>query len=155
MRIVPASEREREEDQWPGNSGDAAQVGPQRTAITVEQLLEEARRGLPRLSPEDAQEAASRGAALIDIRSEVQRLEDGEIAGATCIPRNVLEWRVDPACPHRDREVARRDRLVIIICDEGYQSSLCAATLRRFGVNASEVCGGFQAWRVAGLPVER
>lgn len=122
--------------------------------ITVQQLLAEARNDLPRLSPEEAYEAARGGAALVDIRSEAQRLEDGEIACATAIPRNVLEWRLDPACPHRDPELARRDRVVILLCNEGYQSSLAAATLRRFGLDAGDVVGGFQAWRAAGLPVE-
>jgi rhodanese-related sulfurtransferase len=69
--------------------------------------------------------------------------------------RNVLEWRLDPACPHRDPELVRRDRVVIVVCDEGYQSSLAPATLRRFGLDAADVIGEFQAWRAAGLPVER
>jgi rhodanese-related sulfurtransferase len=123
--------------------------------VTVAQLLDEARKGLPRLRPEEAHEATRAGAALVDIRSETQRLEDGEIACATRIPRNVLEWRLDPACAHRDPQLARGDRVVIVLCDEGYQSSLAAATLRRFGLDAADVIGGFQAWRAAGLPVER
>jgi rhodanese-related sulfurtransferase len=123
--------------------------------ITVEQLLAEAREGLPRLSPEDAHRAVRAGGALVDIRSEEQRREDGEIAGATRVPRNVLEWRLDPAYVHRDAELARRDRVVIVLCDGGYQSSLAAATLRRFGLDAADVIGGFQAWRAAGLPIQR
>jgi rhodanese-related sulfurtransferase len=123
-------------------------------AITVQQLLEEARRDLPRLSPVEAYEAARGGAALVDIRSEEQRREDGEIACATPIPRNVLEWRLDPGCLHREPELARRDRVVIVLCNEGYQSSLAAANLRRFGLDAADVVGGFQAWRAAGLPVD-
>ena len=87
--------------------------------LTVAQLLEDARKGLPRLSPEEAYEAAGAGAALVDIRCDSQRLEDGEIACAVPIARNVLEWRLDPSCPHRDPELARRDRVVVIICDEG------------------------------------
>jgi rhodanese-related sulfurtransferase len=71
------------------------------------------------------------------------------------IPRNVLEWRLDPSCEHRDPELAVSDRLVILICNEGYQSSLAAATLRRFGVDATDVAGGAQAWIAAGLPVGR
>jgi rhodanese-related sulfurtransferase len=132
-----------------------AHTGPERRAITVAELLEEAREGLARLSPQEAHKAALDGAALVDIRSDKQRLEDGKIACATSIPRNVLEWRLDPACPHRDPRLARRDQLVIVLCDEGYQSSLAAATLRRFGLDAADVVGGFQAWRAAGLPVER
>jgi rhodanese-related sulfurtransferase len=123
--------------------------------LTVAQLLEEARDGLPRVSAHEAYVAVGAGAALIDIRGEAQRLADGEIACATPIARNVLEWRLDPASPHRNPELARRDRVVIVICHEGYQSSLAAATLRRFGLDARDVIGGFQAWRDAGLPVER
>jgi rhodanese-related sulfurtransferase len=133
---------------------DAAQPGAERATLSVAELLEAARGGLPRLSPEEAHEAALAGAALVDIRSETQRCEDGEIAAATWIPRNVLEWRLDPASPHRDPELARPDRVVIVLCNEGYQSSLVAATLRRFGLDAADVIGGFQAWRAAGLPVE-
>jgi rhodanese-related sulfurtransferase len=122
--------------------------------VTVSQLLQEARVGLVRLSPEAARDAAHDGAAQIDIRSDRQRDEDGEISCAIHVQRNVLEWRLDPACPHRDPELARRDRLVIVICDEGYQSSLAAATLCRFGLRAADVIGGFQAWRAAGLPLD-
>jgi len=127
--------------------------GESRAAITVDQLVDEARFGLRRLSPREAHQAVRSGAALIDIRSDLQRRVDGEVAGAVHVPRNVLEWRLDPACLHRDPELARRDRLVIILCDEGYQSSLAAATLRRFGLDATDVIGGFQAWRSAGLPL--
>jgi len=136
-------------------SAKAAQRGAGPAPITVEELLEDARAGLPRLAPQQAHQAAEAGAALIDIRSDTQRLDDGEIACATRIPRNVLEWRLDPACPHRCPELARRDLVVIVLCDEGYQSSLAAATLRRFGLDVADVVGGFQAWRAAGLPVER
>ena len=87
--------------------------------LTVVELLEEARRNLPRFAPEEAYEAALGGAALVDIRSESQRRDDGEIACATRIPRNVLEWRLDPACPHGDRELARRDRVVILAVRRG------------------------------------
>jgi rhodanese-related sulfurtransferase len=133
---------------------DAAQPGPEASTITVAQLLDAARAGLPRLSPEEAQGTILAGAALVDIRPDRQRREDGEIGCATPIPRNVLEWRLDPACPHRDPQLARRGRRVIVLCDEGYQSSLAAATLRRFGLDAADVIGGFRAWRAAGLPVE-
>jgi rhodanese-related sulfurtransferase len=121
--------------------------------LTVDQLLAEARSGLDRLSPADAQAAVESGALLIDIRSELQRDREGFLPGARCISRNVLEWRLDPSSPHRDPEAARRDRPVIVICDEGYQSSLAAATLRRLGLQATDVVGGFQSWRAAGLPV--
>jgi rhodanese-related sulfurtransferase len=122
--------------------------------LTVQQLLEAARGELERLTPADALAAQRSGAVLVDIRSESQRAADGEIPGARRHQRNVLEWRLDPACEHRDRDVARRDLPVVLICDEGFQSSLAAATVRRFGVNATDVVGGFQAWRAAGLPVQ-
>jgi rhodanese-related sulfurtransferase len=70
------------------------------------------------------------------------------------IPRNVLEWRLDPACTDCDPTLAQRGRRVILICDEGYQSSLAAATLKRFGLDATDVIGGAQGWRAAGLPLE-
>ena len=93
------------------------------------------------------------GAALVDIRSEGQRAADGVVPGAHPVPRNVLEWRLDPASDHRNPRLARRGARVILICDEGYQSSLAAATLRDLGIDATDVIGGFQAWRQAGLPV--
>jgi rhodanese-related sulfurtransferase len=124
-------------------------------ATTVERLLDEARSELTRLSPKQAHEALAAGAILIDIRSEAQQARDGEVPGAHSISRNVLEWRLDPTCRYRDASVARRDRRVILLCDEGYQSSLAAATLCRFGLQASDVIGGFQAWRAADLPVRR
>jgi rhodanese-related sulfurtransferase len=122
--------------------------------LTVQQLLEAARGELERLTPADALAAQRSGAVLVDIRSESQRAADGGIPGAIRHQRNVLEWRLDPDCEHRDRDVARRDLRVVLICDEGFQSSLAAATVRRFGVNATDVVGGFQAWRAAGLPVQ-
>src|SRR5215210_5361556 len=130
-----------------------ATEAPPQTRTTVGDLLAEARSELERVTPAEAEEAVRGGAALVDIRSDSQREGDGLLPGARHIPRNVLEWRLDPACEHRDAELARRGRRVILICDEGYQSSLAAATVRRFGVDATDVEGGFQAWRSAGLPV--
>jgi rhodanese-related sulfurtransferase len=130
-------------------SGEAPQP-----RTTVGDLLEQARAELERVTPAEAEEAARGGAVLVDIRSDSQREADGLLPGARRIPRNVLEWRVDPSCEHRDPEFARLDARVILICDEGYQSSLAAATVRSFGVDATDVEGGFQAWHEAGLPVE-
>jgi rhodanese-related sulfurtransferase len=121
--------------------------------LTVEQLLDEARGNLDRLTPAQARAALDGGAILIDIRSELQRSRDGELPGAKRFARNVLEWRLDPSSPDRDAEAARRDVQLIVICDEGYQSSLAAATLQRFGLQVTDVVGGFQAWRSVGLPV--
>jgi rhodanese-related sulfurtransferase len=122
--------------------------------MTVEDLLHEARARLERLDPIQAKVAMAEGAILIDIRSESQRSRDGRVPGARFLPRNVLEWRLDPASEHRDPEAARRDVLLILMCDEGFQSSLAAATLRRFGLRVADLIGGYQAWRSAGLPVE-
>jgi rhodanese-related sulfurtransferase len=122
--------------------------------MTVEDLLHEARARLERLDPVQAKVAMAEGAILIDIRSESQRTRDGRVPGARFLPRNTLEWRLDPASEHRDPEAAKRDVLLILMCDEGFQSSLAAATLRRFGLRAADLIGGFQAWRSAGLPVE-
>jgi rhodanese-related sulfurtransferase len=122
---------------------------------TVEELLSHARDGLQRLSPGVAHDVVEDGAILIDIRSDAQRARDGVIPEATYLPRNVLEWRLDPASAHRDPELARRDVPLVMICDEGYQSSLAAATLAHFGLEVADVIGGFQAWRAAGLPVDR
>lgn len=128
--------------------------GSEQDPISIDGLLEDARGELTRLTPADAHAAVrDDGAILIDIRSETQLARDGRIPGARHFPRNVLEWRLDPASAHRDPEVARRDRQILVICDEGFQSSLAAATLKRFGLDATDVIGGFQAWRAARLPV--
>jgi rhodanese-related sulfurtransferase len=120
---------------------------------TVDQLLVDARAQLRRLSPQAADAAVRDGALLIDIRSDTQRTRDGALPQATIVARNVLEWRLDPASRHRDRALARRDVALILICDEGYQSSLAAATLKRFGLEVTDVIGGFQGWKAAGLDV--
>ena len=130
------------------------QVDVGRPRVTVEELLEESRAGIERLDPEQARDAVTAGAVLVDIRSDGQRASDGAIPGATYVPRNVLEWRCDPASPHRDESIASRGRRIVLICQQGCQSSLAAATLRRFGLDATDVIGGFEAWVGAGLPVE-
>ena len=125
------------------------------TRLTIDDLLARARTRIDRVSPEDAAAEMSDGALLVDIRSESQRAADGVIPGAIYHPRNVLEWRLDPASGHSDPEVGGVERRVIVVCNEGYQSSLAAATLRDIGfTRAADLVGGFQAWRGAGLPVE-
>jgi rhodanese-related sulfurtransferase len=134
--------------------GDEVSVTANRT--TVEQLLVDARSGLRRRTAEEAHAEMSGGLRLVDIRSDAQRDADGLIPGAAHVPRNVLEWRLDPACPHRDPDLGRQDVRIALICNEGYQSSLAAATVARFGLReVTDVIGGFQAWRAAGLPVGR
>ena len=112
---------------------------------TIDELLNGARARLERVDVHAAQAALDDGALLVDIRSESQRARDGVVPGSVFIPRNVLEWRVDQL---------RAAPRVIVMCDEGYQSSLAAATLRDLGLAATDLAGGFQAWREAGLPVE-
>jgi rhodanese-related sulfurtransferase len=121
----------------------------------VDELLEQARARLARLDPAAAREAIDAGAILVDIRADSQRERDGVVPGAVFIARNVLEWRCDPEGSHRDERVADPGRPLIVMCNEGYQSSLAAATLQELGHgDATDLDGGFQAWRAAGLPVE-
>ena len=122
---------------------------------TVDELLADARAKLDRLEPREAQAAVESGEALIvDIRADSQRAADGVVPGAAFIPRNVIEWRVDPATDYRDERLTSGKR-VVVMCNEGYQSSLVAATLQELGlVGATDLAGGFQAWRGAELPVE-
>jgi rhodanese-related sulfurtransferase len=123
--------------------------------LTVDELLAEARARLARLEPEEARRAMDRGALLVDVRSEVQRARDGVVPGSVFFSRNVIEWRADPSSSAHDPAFADLDRPVIVMCHEGYQSSLVAHTLGRLGFSrATDVVGGFVAWRDAGLPVE-
>jgi rhodanese-related sulfurtransferase len=122
--------------------------------LTADDLLAEARRGLSRLDPAEAASAISAGAVLVDIRTELQRERDGTVPGSVWLQRNVLEWRCDPASPARDERVSDLHRRLIVMCDAGYASSLAAASLQRLGhEHATDLVGGFQAWRAAGLPV--
>jgi rhodanese-related sulfurtransferase len=125
------------------------------TRVTVDDLLSQAREGLDRLDPAGAAGALDEGAVLIDIRSETQIEHDGTIPGALVIRRNVLEWRLDPASGHRHPDAPNLEDHVIVVCDAGYASSLAAATLQQLGfTRATDMDGGFQAWRAAGLPVD-
>jgi len=120
----------------------------------IDELLEDARRRLQRVDAEQAAAAVGRGALLVDTRPVAQRERDGEIPGALIVDRNVLEWRLDPASAHRIPEMRDHDQHVIVVCNEGFASSLAAATLQDLGLhNATDLIGGFQAWRAAGLPV--
>jgi rhodanese-related sulfurtransferase len=122
-------------------------------AAEVDRLLARARAGLPRLRPVEAWAAAGRGARIVDTRPEHQRRAAGEVPGAVVIERNHLEWRLDPTCGSRIPEADSPHIQWIVICAEGYSSSLAAATLRELGLrNATDVIGGFDAWVAAGLP---
>ncbi|HEV2057902.1 MAG TPA: rhodanese-like domain-containing protein [Solirubrobacteraceae bacterium] len=122
---------------------------------TIDELLAQARAGLDRVEPHEACDAIRGGAVLIDIRSESQRAADGVVPDAIWIARNGLEWRCDPTCEAHDDRVGDIEQHVIVMCDEGYQSSLAAATLQQLGfARATDLAGGFKAWRAAGLPVD-
>ena len=121
---------------------------------SLDRFLRRARAGLTRLHPADAHEAVKNGARLIDTRPEFQRRADGEIPGGIVVERNHLEWRLHPASAGRIPEAAHADVHWIVICDEGYASSLAAASLQLIGLRrATDLVGGFQAWRAAMLPV--
>ena len=128
--------------------------------MTLDEFLVDARARLDRVDPHEAAARHAAGALLVDTRPVAQRTADGEIPGALVIERNVLEWRLAPSSPWRIpelRDAARAaDHDVIVFCNEGYASSLAAATLRELGLtHATDLDGGFVAWRDAGLPVER
>ena len=127
-------------------------VAAGQAGFSIDALLDDARKSLVRLEPAEAHRAAASGAILVDIRPVEQRERDGSIPGARVIDRNVLEWRLDPRSDFRDPSVDSQQR-VLIVCNEGYSSSLAAATLRLLGCDATDVIGGFQKWRQSGLPV--
>jgi len=130
-------------------TSDALPVG----APGIDELVAEARSGLRRLRPEATLAALTDGAVLVDIRPLEQRIVEGEVPGAIIIGRNVLEWRLDPRSEARIPALARADARIIVMCSESYASSLAAATLRRIGLaEATDLEGGFQAWKAAGLP---
>jgi rhodanese-related sulfurtransferase len=120
---------------------------------TIDQVLAIARARLSRVGPRQAHQEAAGGALLVDIRPAAQRAAEGEIPGALIIERNVLEWRLDPASSAHLPQ-ASHDLRVIVVCSEGYTSSLAAASLQDLGIaRATDLDGGFQAWHAAGLPV--
>jgi rhodanese-related sulfurtransferase len=120
----------------------------------VGEILALARGRLKRLGPEQAYDAMRAGALLVDIRPQAQRAAEGELPGALVVERNVLEWRLDPASDARLPDAGDYRRPVIVVCSEGYASSLAAASLQDLGlVNATDLAGGFRAWAGSGLPV--
>ena len=117
-------------------------------------LLAAARSRYARVEPGDAAAALAEGALVVDTRPIEQRAAGGEIPGAIVIARNVLEWRLDPSGSQRIPELRDEDQRVIVVCQEGYASSLAAAALLDLGLRgATDLAGGFQAWVSAGLPV--
>ena len=119
----------------------------------VDAMVELARSRLGRLSPFEAYDAHAAGALLIDTRTVVQRLRQGELAGSIVIDRTVLEWRLDPTSGFCIPEVTDRPR-VIVVCRQGYSSSLAAASLCNVGIDATDVVGGVENWIASGLPVD-
>jgi rhodanese-related sulfurtransferase len=114
---------------------------------TIDEILDAARTRLERIEPELLQRAQADGALIVDTRPVEQRLRDGDLPGAVVIDRNVLEWRLDPACDHHIAEVTGYDTHIVIVCNEGYSSSLAAAGLQDLGLHrATDLIGGFQAW---------
>lgn len=119
----------------------------------LEAMLVAARAQLQRLTPQQAREEQARGALLVDTRTEAQRARQGDLPGAVVIDRTVLEWRLDPAGAHRIPEAAQPGLRVVVVCRQGYSSSLAAASLKRLGLDATDVIGGVEAWLAAGLPL--
>jgi rhodanese-related sulfurtransferase len=114
---------------------------------SADDLVARARRHIHRTGPADLASVAAGGGLIVDIRPEAQRADEGELPGAVVVERNVLEWRLDPAGTHRLPEVTGFDRPVVVVCSEGYASSLAADSLRALGYrNAGDLIGGYQAW---------
>jgi len=114
----------------------------------IDRLLADTRAQLPpRARPEDLEAVLAAGGLVVDTRPERLRRRDGGLPGAVVVERNVLEWRLDPTSPHRLDEVTGPDQPVVVVCDEGYASSLAAASLQSLGLRrATDLDGGFQAW---------
>jgi rhodanese-related sulfurtransferase len=123
--------------------------------VGIEELLEQVREDYERVEPQAAYDAVQAGEALlVDIRYAALRERDGLIPGALVVERNELEWRLDPQGSHRAPEATSHDLRVVVVCNEGYASSLAVASLHRLGLlRATDLTGGFQAWKAAGLPV--
>jgi rhodanese-related sulfurtransferase len=115
---------------------------------SIDDVLAEARRDLDRVAPADLAAEMAAGALIVDVRPLEQRQADGDLPGAVVIGRDVLEWRLDPASPYRIAGATDHDRRIIVVCNEGYSSSLAAASLRQLGLGrATDLDGGYQAWR--------
>ena len=123
--------------------------------VGIEDVLAGARAGVRRLQPPEVVAAVAAGALLVDTRTESQRRE-GELPGALVIDRTVLEWRLDPACRWHIPEATGYDLQIVVVCGHGYSSSLAAASLRAVGLHrATDMVGGVEAWRAAGLPMSK
>lgn len=115
---------------------------------SIDDILAAARARLERVAPADLQREQLNGALIVDIRPLEQRERDGKLPGAIVIDRNVLEWRLDPSCDHHISHISGYETRVVLVCNEGYSSSLAAASLHDLGLNrATDLIGGYQAWR--------
>jgi rhodanese-related sulfurtransferase len=120
---------------------------PGTTPANVDRLLERVRRGLDRVEVDDLERRAAAGALVVDIRPSEQRQRHGLLPGAVVIDRNVLEWRLDPTSPDRLDEAGDPQRQIVLVCQQGYSSSLAAASLQQVGLpNATDLVGGFEEW---------
>jgi rhodanese-related sulfurtransferase len=120
----------------------------------VQELLDKCRVDAVRLTPKETAAALAAGALVVDTRTETQRAEQGELPGAVVIDRTVLEWRLDPTSPDRIAEATDHDVQIVVVCRQGYSSSVAAASLRSLGLwRATDMSGGVEAWLAAGLPV--
>ena len=120
----------------------------------IDSLLAASRLDVRRLTPKELQEAAARGALVVDTRTEAQRRRQGEFPGAVVIDRTVLEWRLDPESDDRIPEATGYDLEIVVVCRQGYSSSLAAASLRAVGLHrATDLAGGVEAWLAEGLPM--
>jgi rhodanese-related sulfurtransferase len=127
-----------------------------RRTRSIDELLDEVRSRIDRYEPLEAAERVAAGALLVDTRSAALRAEQGAVPGAIVVERNVLEWRLDPRSQWRLPQITGPDVEILVICAEGYSSSLVADTLRTLGlVRSADVVGGVEAWIAAGLPVHR
>lgn len=137
------------------SDGNGSSSGGVQRPVGIDELLERVRAGYERIEPQEAYEAALAGdALLVDIRYAALRERDGLIPGALVVERNELEWRLDPQGSHRLLEATSHALRVVVLCNEGYASSLAVQSLHQLGLHrATDLVGGFQAWRAAGLPV--
>jgi rhodanese-related sulfurtransferase len=116
-------------------------------SATADELVAQARRRISRIVPAELEPLAAAGGLIVDIRPVAQRAEEGELPGALIIERNVLEWRLDPSGDHRIPQVTGYEQPVVVVCSEGYASSLAADTVRALGYKrAADLVGGYQAW---------
>ena len=124
-----------------------------RPRVTIDDLLREARDLIDRLTPEEAAREAKAGAVLVDTRCSEDREREGVIPDSVHVLRTLLEWRADPSCDQCDPRIADLGARLIVVCNDGYSSSLAAANLRRLGFRrAADLVGGYRAWAAAGLP---